>query len=250
MRDKFEYRIIGNGCTKLLIELGIGCSFDAWLNVIDAIKNDYTIIVYHRLGYGSSSNPKSERTTKNIAIELHNFLSELNINRFVMVGHSFGGLCTIQFAKMYPEMIRAIVLVDSTSFNWKKLYELDNPIMNKAISIDFVADKFLNEGQTTIGNEFKYFEASANNIKSINSFPNVPLTVIARDKEVSVDNFVKDGMPREEAMRYEDVWRELQVELSNLSPQGRLVIANGSDHEVHIEKPDIIINCLKELKNK
>jgi len=115
MKDKLEYKIIGNGCVKLVIELGIGCSWDNWFNIIDALKNDFTIILYYRLGYGKSSNPRSERTTKNIAIELHNLLSDLNINRFIMLGHSFGGLCTIQFAKMYPEMIRAIVLVDSTS---------------------------------------------------------------------------------------------------------------------------------------
>ncbi len=122
--------------------------------------------------------------------------------------------------------------------------------MNAAISIDGMAQASLNEGRTTVGNEFKCFENSANNIKSNNSFPNVPLTVIARDKDVSVEAFVESGMPRDEAVRYEDVWRELQVELAKLSPQGKLVVADGSDHEVHVDKPDIIISSLNKLRIK
>ncbi|QSX07227.1 alpha/beta hydrolase [Sedimentibacter sp. zth1] len=249
MKNKFEYKIFGNGFNTLVIELGIGCSWNDWLNVIDELKDDFTIFIYRRLGYGNSCKPQSERTTRNIAMELHSLLVELNINNFIMVGHSFGGLCTIQFAKMYKEMIKAVVLVDSTSFNWKKLYELNNPVMNEAISIDKMAEENFKNGKITIGNEFKYFEASANDIKSIDEFPNVPLTVIARDKDISANAFVKYDMPRDEANRYEDVWRELQIELSNLSTRGKLVIAEGSDHEVYLDKPEVLIRCLTELKD-
>lgn len=35
------------------------------------------------------------------------------------------------------------------------------------------------------------------------------------------------------------------MELSTLSEKGRLVIAENSDHEVYLEKPDIIIQNLK-----
>ncbi|HBB28004.1 MAG TPA: hypothetical protein DC000_01905, partial [Clostridiales bacterium] len=67
------------------------------------------------------------------------------------------------------------------------------------------------------------------------------------DKDVSVEAFVKFDIPRGEAIRYENVWRELQIGLSKLSPHGKLVIADGSDHEVYIDKPDVIISCLNEL---
>jgi len=245
--NKFEYEIFGYGDNTIVIELGIGCLWYDWLNVIDILKKDFRILVYHRLGYGKSSEPHCERTTRNIASELHSLLVQLKIDKFIMIGHSFGGLCTIQFSKMYPEMLKAVMLIDSTSFNWKKLYELDNPILNDIISIEKMSKNYLKEGKMIIGNEFGNFEASANDIKSIVEFPNIPLVVIARDKDVSVEAFVKFDIPREEAVRYENVWRELQIGLSKLSPQGKLVIADGSDHEVYIDKPDVLISCLNEL---
>lgn len=247
MVNKFEFEILGSGDNTIVIELGIGCFWYDWLNLIDSIKDNFKILVYHRLGYGKSSDHNCERTTRNIANELHSLLIELNIDKFIMMGHSFGGLCTIQFCKMYPEMLKAVVLVDSTSFNWKKLYEVDNPVLNEVLSIDGWAKSFLNEGKITIGMEFCNFEASANDIKNIEGFPNLPLIVIARDIDVSVEGLVKSDLPREEAIRYENVWRELQVELSNLSPQGKLVIADGSDHEVFLDKPQVIIECLNQL---
>lgn len=40
---------------------------------------------------------------------------------------------------------------------------------------------------------------------------------------------------------------KLILELSKLSYQGRLVVAENSDHEVYLDRPDIIINNLKTL---
>jgi len=54
---------------------------------------------------------------------------------------------------MYPEMLKAVMLIDSTSFNWKKLYELDNPILNDIISIEKMSKNYLKEGKMIIGNE-------------------------------------------------------------------------------------------------
>jgi len=51
----------------------------------------------------------------------------------------------------------------------------------------------------------------------------------------------------EEAFLYEAVWWKLQIELSQLSSNGELVITEGSDHEVHIDRPAIIIHCLKKF---
>ncbi|MDF2884585.1 MAG: hypothetical protein K0R54_5152, partial [Clostridiaceae bacterium] len=34
---------------------------------------------------------------------------------------------------------------------------------------------------------------------------------------------------------------------SQLSKKGKLIIAEGSDHIVQLEKPDIVVNCIREL---
>lgn len=282
-----EYRIVGNGESTLILETGIGGSFYNWYSFIQEIKKHFTVILYHRAGYGNSPNSEKARTTRNIAEELNNLVEELGItDKFILMGHSFGGLCAQQYALMYPHKIKGLILVDSTSYNFQKLYDLTNPVMNSLISVDERIKINLNTSQQTkeelqlkyidmineyknilptkdvrgfeefmtnprlykvIANEFENFGESSKNIKTMGEFPQIPLIVIARDKEISIKSFTENDIPEEEAILYEHVWRELQIELSQLSSKGELVIAEGSDHQVHLDQPDSVIQSLKRF---
>lgn len=282
-----EYRKVGNGESTLILETGIGGSFYNWYSFIQEIKKHFTVILYHRAGYGNSPNSEKARTTRNIAEELNNLVEELGItDKFILMGHSFGGLCAQQYALMYPHKIKGLILVDSTSYNFQKLYDLTNPVMNSLISVDERIKINLNNSQQTkeelqlkytdmineykkilptqdvrgfeefmtnprlykvIANEFENFGESSKNIKTMGEFPQIPLIVIARDKEISIKSFTENDIPEEEAILYEHVWRELQIELSQLSSKGELVIAEGSDHQVHLDQPESVIQSLKRF---
>ena len=282
-----EYRKVGNGESTLILETGIGGSFYNWYSFIQEIKKHFTVILYHRAGYGNSPNSEKARTTRNIAEELNNLVEELGItDKFILMGHSFGGLCAQQYALMFPHKIKGLILVDSTSYNFQKLYDLTNPVMNSLISVNERIKINLNNSQQTkeelqlkytdmineykkilptqdvrgfeefmtnprlykvIANEFENFGESSKNIKTMGEFPQIPLIVIARDKEISIKSFTENDIPEEEAILYEHVWRELQIELSQLSSKGELVIAEGSDHQVHLDQPDSVFQCLKRF---
>ncbi|MDR7857873.1 alpha/beta hydrolase [Tissierella sp.] len=283
----FEYKIIGNGDITLVIETGIGNSFYNFYPVIDKIKDYFTVIVYHRLGYGKSDLPKSARTTRNIASELNALLKKIGIKeKYILMGHSFGGLCVQQYSKMYPYEIEAVVLLDSTSYNLEQLENLDTPTINVNCSIEKMVDllnefsqksreeltsentndtskyeKYLtneeiqnamefganSEFYKVISDEFANWIQDGEDIKSIPVFPNVPLRVIARDKVFSVKNWVENGIPEEEAIKYEEKWDQLQADLALLSSQNELIIALDSDHLIHVDRPDVVINCLMSL---
>ncbi|MEI2665706.1 hypothetical protein [Rossellomorea sp. LJF3] len=100
----------------------------------------------------------------------------------------------------------------------------------------------------TIADEFTNWSTSCTEIKSGKSFPNIPLIVIARDEELSAKPYIEYGIPEEEALLHEQEWRELQLGLAQLSEMGELVIAEGSDHEVHKDQPGIVVECLQRLK--
>lgn len=283
----FEYRIIGEGSTTLIIETGIGNSFYDLYPLIEEIKDYFKIVVYHRLGYGKSYVPTCERTTRNIASELNILLRKIGIKeKYILMGHSFGGLCVQQYVKMYPNEIKAVVLLDSTSYNLEQLDNLDTPIINSTNSIDNMVNLFIDLSQKskeelinesneiickykdyvsneelkdimeffgnpelykTVSNEFANLVHDGEDIKSMFEFPNVPLRVIARDKMFTVKNWTQYKVPEEEAIKYEDKWHDLQEELTLLSNQGKLIIASNSDHLIFIDRPDIVIECLKSL---
>ena len=60
-----DYRIIGKGKTVLVIETGIGSSFYDWHSIVQELKEDFTIVLYHRLGYGKSQAPIQKILQKN-----------------------------------------------------------------------------------------------------------------------------------------------------------------------------------------
>lgn len=276
-----EYKVLGTGKRFLLIETGIGGSIYSWLPFVNTILNDFTIIMYHRSGYGKSEISRNPRTTENLSFELNHFIESLGIKeKVIIMGHSFGGLC----AMLFPDKIDGLLLLDSTSPNFSRLYSLDIPIMNSLTSIDTMVksnlshshktkeelkilyknsisdcytklpdeeaikyEEFITEPNLfkTVADEFQNWEASSEKIKELGKLPDIPLKVIARDIDTSVNAFIQYNIPREEAIKYETKWRELQIELSHLSELGELIIADGSDHEVHIDKPEIVIQSLK-----
>lgn len=282
-----EYKIVGKGRTVLVIETGIGGAFYDWYPIIEEIKDDFTVVLYHRAGYGKSQISEDPRTTRNIAEELNDLLEKIGIKeKFILMGHSFGGLCVQQYAKMYHNKLKGIMLIDSTSYNFKQLYMLDTPVMSSLIAIDKLVEcsrntskkskeelkeqnrnmlseyrKRLSDNEIsdvedfytnstlykTMAEEFENWETDGEDIKSMTSFPNIPLIVIARDNKVAEACWVKYDIPEKEAMVYEAKWRELEIELSRLSNQGKLVIAENSDHEVYVDKPDVIVQCLRTL---
>lgn len=282
-----EYKVFGTGEKILLIEIGIGSSIYKWFPFVKNIMKDFTIIMYHRAGYGSSRISKNPRTTKNISYELNKFIESLGIKEKVTImGHSFGGLCALHYVMLFPDKVNGLILLDSTSPNFNRLYNLDIPVMNSLISIDQMVQSNLDNSYKskeelrnlynqsiddchgiltknevirfeefitspnmfkTVAEEFQNWESSSESIKELGEFPNIPLTVIARDIEASVNAFVQHNIPEEEAVKYEKVWRELQIGLSQLSTKGELIIADRSDHGIHLDRPDIVIQGLKRF---
>ena len=48
----------------------------------------------------------------------------------ILVGHSFGGLCTLHFAKLFPDKLSGIVLVDSSPMEMHKIEELKRGLLS------------------------------------------------------------------------------------------------------------------------
>lgn len=281
-----DYEIIGQAGPIIVFENGLGGHYHDWRLVVNAIASQATAVMYNRAGYGYSKSSDGLRTTEHIAKELKLMLEEIGVEKeIILVGHSFGGLCVQHFASLYPEMVKAVVLVDSTSANFNRLYALDLPVLFQHITIDKMIERWnnlaaktsselkammqpiLSEDQQklpqelheeleqfstdprtygTMSAEVENWGVSSSLIKSSKDFPDIPLCVIARDSEKSVKFYMDRGIPQEEAEAYEAVWRELQVEHSKLSKQGKLIVAHGSDHNIQLEKPDVLINCIKE----
>ena len=46
---------------------------------------------------------------------------------------------------------------------------------------------------------------------------------------------------------WEKAWRSMQVQLASLLPQGRLEVAQQSDHNIPTEEPDVVVRAVADL---
>lgn len=110
------YAIFGNGKIDMVIEMGLGAVMGEWWNLARRLSAHHTVLLYERAGYGSSQPSTLKRTPENIASELYVLLNQLGCEEQIMLlAHSQGGLYAQKFARMYPSLIRKLILLDPLS---------------------------------------------------------------------------------------------------------------------------------------
>ncbi|MDR3754633.1 MAG: alpha/beta fold hydrolase [Terracidiphilus sp.] len=103
----------GRGEPTVLFEAGIGATHLNWRGIQDPISTVAHTVAYDRASLGWSSPCRTPRTPGNIATELHRMLEAAGFRPpYVLVGHSFGGLVMRRYALLYPDEVSGVVLVD------------------------------------------------------------------------------------------------------------------------------------------
>ncbi len=83
-----------------------------WRSIARHFEKDYQVLTYDQRGHGKSFHPDSGYRPEDYAEDLRNITEELNWQDFILIGHSMGGRNAIEFAHLYPEKLRALVVVD------------------------------------------------------------------------------------------------------------------------------------------
>ncbi|MED0968471.1 alpha/beta hydrolase [Bacillus paramycoides] len=276
---KIEVYMRGNSKQTVVIQTGMGCSFYDWLPIIEKLSQKFTVISYHRPGYGESELGNNPRTTMQVAKELHMLLHELAIHEpFILIGHSYGGLCAQNFAMLHEDQIKALILVDSTSMNLHRLDELHLPISDQTDSDDIWLQKYhtyskmdvdalytelkptlINQSEHHIefsispslykatASELAEWKNCARSIKELYKTLEIPLTVIGRDPHYSITQMIEGDMPKEEATQLEEMWQKLIREQLNLSINSKYILAKHAGHGIENDRPDIIIEAIYPL---
>ncbi|HHK5598257.1 TPA: alpha/beta fold hydrolase [Bacillus tropicus] len=272
----------GTNKQTIVIQTGMTCSFYDWLPIIEKLSQHFTVVSYHRPGYGKSELGNHSRTTLQVTKELHMLLQKLDIHDpIILIGHSYGGLCAQHFAMLHEDKLQALILVDSTSMNLHRVDELHLPISDQTDSDDMWLQKYNTYSKMDVdmlSNELKPMLASqsrqqiefstspllykaaaselsewkncARSLKELYKTLKVPLIVIGRDPQHSIAQLIKGGMPIEEATQLEAMWQELIHEQVHLSIHSQYILAEHAGHGIENDRPDIIIEAAHSLRIK
>lgn len=117
---KTRYFEAGKGDPLVFIHGGhFGSTYNAyhWSLNFDDLSSDFHVYALDKLGQGHTDNPKSDADyTMTKAIEhVYNFLRALKLEKAILMGHSRGALPAARIAADHPELVKAVVLVDTNT---------------------------------------------------------------------------------------------------------------------------------------
>jgi pimeloyl-ACP methyl ester carboxylesterase len=86
-----------------------------WDVYVTELSKRNRIITIDLLGHGKTESLGYVQTMEENADVIHEVLSKLRIRKAILVGHSMGGYVALAFAELYPENMKGLVLLNSTS---------------------------------------------------------------------------------------------------------------------------------------
>nr|WP_299342940.1 alpha/beta hydrolase [Allomuricauda sp.] len=223
----------GDGSPTIVFETGLGPTIETWSPILDTLSTFTKVFAYNRPGYGTSTIINTPRTSMEVAKQLRDNLKSKNIPPpYILVGHSAGGLFVNMFARQYPSEVAGVVFLDA-SHPEQFEYFRDHHRMLYDILI------------MSIKKSNRHYELDL--VKNVNSdfknapkFPNVPSLVLTAGKKSSLL----------ETKKLREKWLSFQRELTSLSSQGLHKTAKGSGHFIHQDRPDLVINEIRNMVEK
>ncbi len=120
------YRVSGDGGVPLIVLHGGPGTTHDYLDNLEALSDERTVVLYDQLGGGRSDRPK-DRSLWNVgrfADELHALVQHLGYERYHILGQSWGTMLAVLYAQMYGQKgIASLVL--SAPYLSSPLWEAD-----------------------------------------------------------------------------------------------------------------------------
>jgi pimeloyl-ACP methyl ester carboxylesterase len=249
----------GSGSPTVIFEAGLRSRGDIWTwsregvgtGVQPRVSPHTRTCFYDRPGtlahfpYVSRSDPVSmPRSTGEVVADLHALLAAARVpGPYVMVGASTGGLIVRQYAATYPTEVSGLVLVDAIS-------EAMETLMRPGQFARYNASYLQSPGDDA--REYEDLER----IDFYRSFAEMwPLRRVPRRLPVVVLSADYGfGTPRGVWRRFAKLvnltWKRSQLYLASLRPKTKRVVAFGSGHQIHVNRPELVARYVLGLVAK
>lgn len=155
--SKLHYKTFGSGKPMLIINGGPGMNCEGFAYIAQELsKMKYKTIIYDQRGTGKSTVEKLDSGTITMDLmvqDIENLRKHLKIEKWTVLGHSFGGIMTAYYATKHPETINKLIFSSSGGINMKFMLYVqkrlsDNLTEIQRDSLHFYQDK-LNRGDNS-----------------------------------------------------------------------------------------------------
>jgi pimeloyl-ACP methyl ester carboxylesterase len=267
----------GKGGPVVVFESGLdGGGSLAWSKVQDEVAEFATAFSYDRAGILYSERGPQPKTGEAMAEELHTLLKKSGLKGpYILVGHSMAGIILRSFIKNHPQEVAGIVFVDTShpeqltrfpelakamealppdamvklasNLGLVRLMIKENyPSTLPADPTNIINNALFPSSLSAVLEEKNEFAPMSLIARDINSFGNIPLTVITGTSPNRINDFPDPEMGK----KFIPAWLGLQKEQVVLSTKGTHVLAPKSGHYVQFDQPELVINAIRKMIRK
>ncbi|MDC6168846.1 alpha/beta fold hydrolase [Paucibacter sp. XJ19-41] len=230
------YTLAGEGEGPVIVLInGSGGPLEAWYKLYPQIAQlGSRVLAYDRPGVGGSAKPTTPQTGAAAVALLRGLLGALALpGPYLLLGHSFGGLHANLFARLHPEEVMGVVLLEATApadvGSMREHQTAAQRAVNRLLNLFSRPDP---------NDEVSQERQTVAQIAAAPPFPAVPLRVITGAKTLP------GWMTSAAAL---DLRRRHQQGLLALSPQGVQLLAERSGHFPQMSEPALVIEAVAQV---
>lgn len=271
---KTHYRTFGKGQPIVIINGGPGMNSNGFAGVAEQIAQmGFQTIIYDQRGTGKSQLDSLNNQTITMdlmAEDLEKLRKELNLTKWTVMGHSFGGLLASHYFAKYPASVERLIFSSSGGVNMKFVSYVQDRLMNNLTSqqrdsLTFYQNK-MQKGDTTyqtrlkragfLANAYVFDKTHAPKIASrlmeislnINGLVFQDLNKIKYDY---TNQFTKTNIPVLVIQGTNDIISvETAKEIKQSFGNAQIQILEKCAHYGWLDKPEEYFNALKQFLTK
>ncbi|MGI9406515.1 MAG: alpha/beta fold hydrolase [Hyphomicrobiaceae bacterium] len=194
------------------------------------------MFAYNRPEVEGSARPGAAQIGSVVVSELRSVLKAANLSPpYILIGHSFGGLFANYFARVHPEEVLGVGLIEASHIDERDAHEENSGLVLRMINGVLSGWDALRGHKHTLS-EIDHIEQTANEMAAAPQFPEIPLTVVSAGRKPPF-------MPR----RMFESHAGYQRKLAGLTATAVHIIAKRSGHFPQINEPDLVSNAIRDL---
>jgi pimeloyl-ACP methyl ester carboxylesterase len=230
-----HFKIYKGKNSPILFESGGGLDASQWDSIATVVHKQLqaTVITYDRAGFGKSSLDTANYTIlqeiESLEAALQNF-GYLD-TKFLLVGHSLGGFYNRVFAARHSEKVKGIIFLDPRIPSFEDMKFARN-IFQTYSREDFEPDNL------SLYYLLANMEHTSNYVRQIPLSPDIPI----------LDIMAEIG-PFSDATENER-FKADQRNMVNENKNRRLLLAEGSSHNIPYDKPGLVIDEIIDFYRK
>jgi pimeloyl-ACP methyl ester carboxylesterase len=233
VQGSFEYAVSGVGAPSVVLINGSGGPIEGWHKLFDRLAETSTTFAYNRPGLGRSTKPTRPQTAGAMVEDLRALLLAVRVPRpWLIAGHSFGGLIANLFARLHPQEVSGVILIEATAPEDVVLLRSHETKLQRALA--WLANRAM---PLHHHHEAVHAAQSAAEVAAAPVFPPIPLTVITGAKPAMAWASNSSATALRAAH---------QQALAKLSPHGRHIHATRSGHFPQFSEPDLVLSAIRK----